>query len=147
MTDSFSFYDSNDVAINGDNPIAFGFTEVGSVSDVFSLWIWNDRGGILGAADISVLTIFGLKVNSDSDNLFNGTPFNKNISMLEARSTNAFNTTGDWMKDWTPISPIRYLLAGRMPANSARLIELRINVPYDAVLFDEAIFTLRVSGQ
>jgi hypothetical protein len=147
MPAAFSFLDMDENPINSSNPINFSEVQIGTISDIISVWIWNDKGSLLSADTAEQPHIFALKAGDDDlDILFNGNEVNGYNSMLEARSCGSKNTPSDDHENWTPIGPMQHLIAGRMPSNSARLIELRINAPYNADLFDLSDFTLRASG-
>jgi hypothetical protein len=147
MSAYFTYYDTDENEINSGNPISFGEVQIGAISDVHSIWIWNDKGGVLSADTSETPHLFAIKSGDDDlDILFSGNELNGYNSMLEARSCGAKNTVSDNHENWTPIGPMQYLQLGPMPSNSARLIELRINAPYNADLFDLSDFTLRISG-
>lgn len=147
MPASFSFYDISGDIINSSNKIEFGEVQIGTVSNVISIWLWNDKDDLLGADASESPHVFAIKSGDDDlDILFSGNEINNFASMLEARSCGSKNTQSDNHSNWTPIGPMEYLITGRMPTNSARLIELRINAPFNADLFDLSIFTLRASG-
>jgi len=146
MSGVFSFYDLDDNLINDESPVSLGSFKKGSVHHLFSAWIWNDRGGSYGAGTADEVIVFAVKAGQDCDCMFTGTPFNKFRSMLEARSANGINIPGRWDTEWHEVSPVKSISIGKMIPNSARLVEFRLSIPYDAVLFDEAIFSLRVYG-
>jgi hypothetical protein len=147
MAGSFSFYDANDDIINQSNKISFGELQIGVISQTIPVWVWNDRDDLVGADDSDFPQIFAIKSGDDDiDILFDGTQINEYKSMLEARSCGSINTIADMVLEWTPIGPMDHLTVGSMPVNSARLIELRVNPPFDSQLFDLSDFTLRVFG-
>lgn len=147
MSASFTFYDINDAEINSGNPINFGLLQIGVISSTISIWIWNDRNDLIGADAAPYPQVFAIKTDDDDlDILFTGTKINGYKSMLEARSCGAKNTIADMMESWIPIGPMSHLTTGAMPTNSARLIELRVNPPFDATLFDLSEFTIRAYG-
>lgn len=147
MSAVFSFYDFEDVEIGSSNKISFGQIQVGTISSTISIWVWNDRDDLIGGDESLNPQVFAIKEGDDDlDILFTGNELNGYKSMLEARSCGAKNAVSDNQSDWTPIGPMSYLRVGKMPANSARLIELRVNAPHDAELFDLSSFTVRMSG-
>jgi hypothetical protein len=145
MAAIFAVYDSDDDLVSELNPINFGAVQRGVPSDTISIWIWNDRDEE-GADASEAPLIFAIKVDDDVDGLFAGTEANGYRSMLQAKSCGAIRTPADMDQQWTPIGPLETLSLGRMPANSARLIELRLYPPHDSLLFDESVFSIRVSG-
>jgi hypothetical protein len=144
---SFTIHDRNH---NPLTVLSFGEIQIGTVSQIESIWIWNDRDGLLGEEDSEKPHLFAIKgTNQNSDDidiLFNGTEINGFKSMLEARSCGGINTPGQMMTSWHPIGPMEYLILNKMPKNSARNIELRINAPYDSQLFPLNNLTIRISG-
>jgi hypothetical protein len=149
---SFSFYQAGSTPSSGTpitlaSQINFGLVEKGVISAVITIDIWNDRGGLAGS-DIAVAPkLHALSVPDSISVIFAGTVSNGNLSMLEARSCGALNTSADQHQVWTPISLTSFLTMGDMPSNSKRSIELRLNVPYDAAdLTPLKTFSLRVQA-
>ena len=127
----------NGTPINDSNPVAFGIVPRGAISvplseTQFPIHVWNDQGGANGSDDATTVKVNVVAADNDNDiPLFNGTELNGFTTMIEARSTDAFNTVADNQSTWTPISPSALLSIGDLPSNSRRGIEIRANIPID----------------
>lgn len=142
------YHDDSTVAggtpLDGTNPINFGQVDKGVPSPTITIHVWNGKGdGSVGASPSPKL--YSLNGPDDASEIFNGTVLNGFKSMLEVRSCAAFGTAADQQKTWTPISPNNVLVMGAMPANTMRTVEVRLNVPLDAVDMSLHGWTLRVS--
>lgn len=127
-----TFEDDQGTEISSGNKINFGGQiEKGATSSVFSVWIWNDKDGLIGSGTAVNPRVFALSVG-DLSVIFDGTVINGNVSMLEARSCLALNVAADAQDAWTPIGPAQFLDIGDIPRNAAREIQLRLRVPNDA---------------
>lgn len=121
------------VPVTSYTQIDFGMIERGTVSAKLTLDLWNDRNEELGAD-----TAVAPRINayfpglSDFVEFFAGTTVNGFKSFLEGRSCGAFGVAGDYQTAWTAIRPDTFLELGDMPAHSKRILEFRLNIPYDA---------------
>lgn len=118
--------------VDADNPLALGTVEKGMVSDTIVLHLWNDKTEEVGSDTAESPRFYAISDDDISD-VFAGTASNNFESMLEARSCGAYNAAADQDSEWTPIGPGKYLVLGDMPPGSMREIEIRLNVPIDAV--------------
>jgi hypothetical protein len=147
---AFSFYEDDSTVlggteINSGNPIDFGQVDKGTISPIITIHIWNGKNDI--TLDTAVAPkLYATNGVGDASLIFNGTVFNNNESMLEARSCGSFGVAADQHEDWVPIKPSQLLTMGDMPTNSMRSIELRLNVPIDAPTLVLTPFSLRVSA-
>lgn len=147
MTVHLSLYDFSDAIINEANPVDFGQAQKGAKGSVISVWLWNDRDNANSGDAATGIRLRATEGADDAiETVFDGTELNENQSCLEARSCGAKNIGGDHHEEWTKISPSSSLSVGNMPANSARLIELRSNVPIDEDTLSETLFNLMVTA-
>lgn len=128
----FTLYDQFDVPISSGNPITLGLVPAGVVGISFSVWMWNDRGGILGSITATAPRISVVPVPDSLGVLLTGTDFNGNVSMVEACSCRASGTFAQNQSGYTPITPQAALITASIPKNCAREILIRLNVPFDA---------------
>jgi len=146
---AISFYEDDSTPDDGTvidafNPVPFGAVEKGTISDIITIHIWNDKGGDLGSDIATAPRLAAISGVTDMSVIFDGTDINGNVSMLEARSCGAFGTAADQQQDWTPLGPDSMLELGDIPSNCMRVIELRANIPQDADSLTVADFTLIV---
>ena len=138
-----TYWDDEDVAVSSGNPVSFTDIEKGTISSIFKLWIWNDRGQA-GADDIVSPKFHAVNGPGDAGAIFAGTNWNSSESMLEARSCAAVGVSADQHTDWAVIGPMDFLSMGSIIAYSAREIEIRLNVPGDADALSLTNFTFRL---
>lgn len=146
MDPIIEFYDADDVLISDgyySNIPSFGLVSKGVVSAVIRVWVWNDRE-LLGADSITTSLFHAIADVDDVDAIFDGTAYNGNVSMLEARSQRAIGLPADRDSVWTPIGPINFLTLAALVSGTAREIELRLNVPPDAGDLPLAEFKMRL---
>lgn len=139
---SFAFYedDSNSLGagtvINNGNPVAFGNVSVGANGvpiDIHQrrIHVWNDKGGIINSDTATGVLVYCVNVSDPTHRAFAGTALNGHVSIIEARSVDAFGCPADAQSVWTPIGPSQLLSVGDMPRNSRRGIEFRVKPPVD----------------
>lgn len=139
------YLDSDGSKVTALNPVQFSLIEKGSVSDTITVWVWNDKDGVLGSDTAVTPNFSALHGSGDASIIFDGTAINSYVSMLEARSCGAQGVAADLITTWTPIAPDQILTLGDIPSNTAREIELRVNVPQDSSVLALVTFSLRVS--
>jgi hypothetical protein len=123
------FYDSTDTSqISG--TIAAN-VNAGATFAAVVYHLWNDKGGSLGATDLTDGHLRAV-VKDGSSYVTSGYPA-LDEAWLQARITGADKTGDPTMEDqttaWTPIGANRTLALADIPANCARYIEVKLVVP------------------
>lgn len=146
-----TFYNEGSTTTGGtpigpSNKISFLNIDKGIPSAIFTLDIWNDKGGSLGCDTAVAPRFFAMNGTDIVSPLFAGTAVNNFQSMIEARSCGAYGIAADQQTAWTPISPSSLLVIGNLPSNTKRSIQIRLNVPVDAAdMTPTKSFLFRVS--
>lgn len=148
---AFTFYENDSTPSGGTpittlNPTDFGILSKGTISPIVTIHVWNDKDGSLGSSTAIAPRFYAISGPGNAADIFAGTAINNFKSMLEARSCGAFNVAADQDQDWTPVSPTSLLELGDMPSNTRRDIELRMNIPIDALTLATIDFTMVISG-
>jgi hypothetical protein len=116
--------------------VSFENLKIGSVSLPILITIWNDKGNQEESSNSGTAKLHVIKIDDDTDALFTGTKLNGFKSMLEVRNVNAINITAKIDNIFTPININKGLNIAPLTVNSARIIEARLNIPYDATILD-----------
>ncbi len=116
--------------------VSFENSKIGSVSLPILITIWNDKDNQEESSKSNTAKLHVVKIDDDTDALFRGTKLNNFTSMLEVRNVNAINITAKIDKLYTPINMNKGLNIAPLTVNSARVVEVRLNIPYDAMILD-----------